>query len=214
MRPALAMRGSARLRGSQWYYLEELRKKYPAIHYVANRRLVVDKGVVTTTGISASMPTALTLIEAIAGRRQGAGRGPGSRPDELGHASRERCVQLHPPVRFDDEAMPCARAHVAAGSRMTKAVASAAATALAKNKSAEELLRTRREPLAAEKEFTRQRDPLFRCSPLEVDGGGVATTDDDADAFSGPRLVGPGGQCRERCCAARLRDDTQRAPEC
>jgi hypothetical protein len=66
---------------------------------------------------------------------------------------------------------------------MTKAVASAAATALANNKSAEELLRTRREPLAAEKEFTRQRDPLFRCSPLEVDGGGVAATDDDADAF-------------------------------
>jgi transcriptional regulator GlxA family with amidase domain len=62
------MKGSGRLRGSQWYYLEELRKKYPAIHYVPNRRLVVDKGVVTTTGISASMPTALTLIEAIAGR--------------------------------------------------------------------------------------------------------------------------------------------------
>lgn len=53
---------------THWYYLEELRKKYPAIHYVANRRLVVDNGVVTTTGISASMLTALTLIEAIAGR--------------------------------------------------------------------------------------------------------------------------------------------------
>jgi transcriptional regulator GlxA family with amidase domain len=38
------------------------------IHYVANRRLVVDKGVVATTGAIASMPTALTLIEAIAGR--------------------------------------------------------------------------------------------------------------------------------------------------
>jgi hypothetical protein len=109
-----------------------------------------------------------------------------------------------------DEAMHCARAQVAARSRMTKAVASVAASALAKNKSAEELLRR----AVNRWEFTRQRDPLFRRSPIEVNGGGVAATDDDADAFSGPRLVGTGGQCRECCCATRLRDDTQRAPEC
>jgi putative intracellular protease/amidase len=53
---------------THWYYRDELRKKYPALHYVADRRLVVDAGVATTTGISASMPMALTLIEAIAGR--------------------------------------------------------------------------------------------------------------------------------------------------
>ena len=53
---------------THWYYLKELRDKHPAIHYVANRRLVVDQGVATTTGITASMPIALTLIEAIAGR--------------------------------------------------------------------------------------------------------------------------------------------------
>jgi putative intracellular protease/amidase len=34
------------------------------------KRLVVDRGVATTTGISASMPMALTLIQAIAGREQ------------------------------------------------------------------------------------------------------------------------------------------------
>ena len=55
---------------THWYYLSELRKEHPAIHYVANRRLVVDKGIATTTGISASMPMALTLIEAIAGREK------------------------------------------------------------------------------------------------------------------------------------------------
>jgi len=38
------------------------------MQYVANRRLVVDHGVATTTGITASIPMALTLIEAIAGR--------------------------------------------------------------------------------------------------------------------------------------------------
>lgn len=53
---------------THWYYLKELRSEHPAIHYVANRRLVVDRGVATTTGISAAMPMSLTLIEAIAGR--------------------------------------------------------------------------------------------------------------------------------------------------
>jgi putative intracellular protease/amidase len=53
---------------THWYYLDELRDKHPEVHYVADRRLVVDKGVATTTGITASMPMALTLIEAIAGR--------------------------------------------------------------------------------------------------------------------------------------------------
>ena len=53
---------------THWYYRDQLLKKHPAIRYVADRRLVVDRGVATTTGISASMPMALTLIEAIAGR--------------------------------------------------------------------------------------------------------------------------------------------------
>jgi hypothetical protein len=38
------------------------------MRYVEDRRLVVDQGVATTTGITASMPMSLTLIEAIAGR--------------------------------------------------------------------------------------------------------------------------------------------------
>ncbi|HMI82895.1 MAG TPA: DJ-1/PfpI family protein [Polyangiaceae bacterium] len=53
---------------SHWYSVKELREKHPGIIYVADRRLVVDQGVATTTGISASMPMALALIEAIAGR--------------------------------------------------------------------------------------------------------------------------------------------------
>jgi putative intracellular protease/amidase len=55
---------------THWYYLKELRKKHPAIQYVADRRIVVDRGVLTTTGITASMPMALTLVEAIAGRER------------------------------------------------------------------------------------------------------------------------------------------------
>jgi len=55
---------------THWYYVKGLRKKHPAVRYVADRRLVVDRGVATTTGISASMPMSLTLIEAIAGREK------------------------------------------------------------------------------------------------------------------------------------------------
>src|SRR5262245_748371 len=53
---------------THWYYLKEFRKRHPTVDYVADRRLVVDGAVATTTGITGSMPMALTLIEAIAGR--------------------------------------------------------------------------------------------------------------------------------------------------
>jgi putative intracellular protease/amidase len=53
---------------THWYFVKELRDKHPGLTYVPDRRMVVDQGVATTTGIAASMPVALTLIEAIAGR--------------------------------------------------------------------------------------------------------------------------------------------------
>ncbi|WP_018322139.1 DJ-1/PfpI family protein [Bradyrhizobium sp. WSM2793] len=52
---------------THWYSVRDL-QKHSAIRYVADRRLVVDRGIATTTGITASMPMALTLVEAIAGR--------------------------------------------------------------------------------------------------------------------------------------------------
>jgi putative intracellular protease/amidase len=52
------------------YSIKELRGKHPTMRYVEDRRLVVDDGVATTTGISASMPMSLTLVEAIAGREK------------------------------------------------------------------------------------------------------------------------------------------------
>jgi transcriptional regulator GlxA family with amidase domain len=53
---------------THWYYLKELREKHASIRYIADRRFVVDQKIATTTGITASMPMSLTLIEAIAGR--------------------------------------------------------------------------------------------------------------------------------------------------
>jgi len=53
---------------THWYSIKELREDHPTIRYIEDRRFVVDNGVATTTGITASMPMSLTLIEAIAGR--------------------------------------------------------------------------------------------------------------------------------------------------
>ncbi len=53
---------------THWYYLADLLRSRPSIRYAADRRMVVDRGVATTTGITASMPMMLTLVEAIAGR--------------------------------------------------------------------------------------------------------------------------------------------------
>jgi len=55
---------------SHWYYLPGMLERHPQITHVADRRYVVDGSVATTTGISASMPMSLTLVEAIAGRNK------------------------------------------------------------------------------------------------------------------------------------------------
>ncbi|RWR29115.1 transcriptional regulator [Sinirhodobacter populi] len=53
---------------THWYSLDQMLRRHPTIDHVADRRMVSDGGVTTTTGITASMPMMLTLIEAIAGR--------------------------------------------------------------------------------------------------------------------------------------------------
>ena len=53
---------------THWYYLRDLLQRHPSVEYAADRRFVADGDVVTTTGITASMPMMLTLIEAIGGR--------------------------------------------------------------------------------------------------------------------------------------------------
>jgi len=55
---------------THWYYLDAMLRQHPTIRYAVDRRLVVDAGVATTTGVTASMPMMLTLIEAIAGREK------------------------------------------------------------------------------------------------------------------------------------------------
>jgi len=53
---------------THWFSAPGLVKAHPTIRLVRDRRFVVDGNVATTTGITASMPMMLTLIEAIGGR--------------------------------------------------------------------------------------------------------------------------------------------------
>ena len=50
-----------------WYDLDKLRKDNPSMRWVRDRRYVADRGVVTTTGITASVPVSLAIVEAIGG---------------------------------------------------------------------------------------------------------------------------------------------------
>lgn len=53
---------------THWYYRSALRKRHPSAVYVPHQRYVVDGFVATTTGITASVPTMLALVQAIGGR--------------------------------------------------------------------------------------------------------------------------------------------------
>jgi putative intracellular protease/amidase len=53
---------------SHWHYLSRILKTRPSAIYVPNQRYVVDGNIATTTGITASMPATLALIEALGGR--------------------------------------------------------------------------------------------------------------------------------------------------
>jgi transcriptional regulator GlxA family with amidase domain len=55
---------------AHWYYRDTLRERHPTGTYVPHQRYVIDRDVATTTGITASLPTMLALIEAIGGREK------------------------------------------------------------------------------------------------------------------------------------------------
>ncbi|TQK08899.1 transcriptional regulator GlxA family with amidase domain [Herbaspirillum sp. SJZ130] len=52
---------------THWYAAGELRSRHPTLRWTPHRRYVVDHGIVTTTGVSASLPVSLKLVEAIGG---------------------------------------------------------------------------------------------------------------------------------------------------
>ncbi|MDQ0419985.1 putative intracellular protease/amidase [Peteryoungia aggregata LMG 23059] len=54
---------------THWYAMDKIEARYPKAIWVENRRYVVDRNVMTTTGVTASMPASLALVEGIAGER-------------------------------------------------------------------------------------------------------------------------------------------------
>jgi putative intracellular protease/amidase len=53
-----------------WYSFGTLEKQFPETTWVKDQRYVVDGDIVTTTGVTASLPVSLALVEAIAGHAQ------------------------------------------------------------------------------------------------------------------------------------------------
>ena len=53
---------------THWAYVGELQEAHPSMHWTPDRRYVSDNGVTTSTGITATIPTMIALVEAIAGR--------------------------------------------------------------------------------------------------------------------------------------------------
>jgi putative intracellular protease/amidase len=55
---------------AHWYYRDKLIDRHPSATYVPHERYLIDRGVATTTGITASVPTMLALVEAIGGHEK------------------------------------------------------------------------------------------------------------------------------------------------
>jgi transcriptional regulator GlxA family with amidase domain len=53
-----------------WYSMSGLMDRYPKVHWIRDRRFIRDGKVQTSTGVSASIPAALALVEEIGGRAE------------------------------------------------------------------------------------------------------------------------------------------------
>jgi transcriptional regulator GlxA family with amidase domain len=53
---------------THWAYIGDLQRAHPTMRWVQDRRYVADNGISTSTGITASIPATVALVEAIAGR--------------------------------------------------------------------------------------------------------------------------------------------------
>jgi hypothetical protein len=70
--PVLANAGllKGRRATGHWRTIDGLERKHPATQWLRNRRYVADGNVITTSGVSASIPISVALVEAIGGRRR------------------------------------------------------------------------------------------------------------------------------------------------
>lgn len=52
---------------THWYAFDKIARQFPQTRWVRDRRYIVDENVMTTTGVTASIPASLALVEAIGG---------------------------------------------------------------------------------------------------------------------------------------------------
>jgi len=57
---------------AHWYSFKKLEKKLASTQWVKDTRFIADRNIVTTTGVTASIPVSIALVEAIAGRKRAA----------------------------------------------------------------------------------------------------------------------------------------------
>lgn len=55
---------------THWYFRKDVLARHPSAAYVPHQRYVADRHIATTTGITASVPTMLALVEAIGGEER------------------------------------------------------------------------------------------------------------------------------------------------
>ena len=55
---------------THWASVRTILKVEPTVQWQPHRRYVADRGIITTTGVSAAMPVSIALVEAIAGRER------------------------------------------------------------------------------------------------------------------------------------------------
>lgn len=70
--PVLANAGllDGRMATAHWRTIDRLERRHPGTRWMRNRRYVADANVITTSGVSASIPISIALVEAIGGRER------------------------------------------------------------------------------------------------------------------------------------------------
>jgi transcriptional regulator GlxA family with amidase domain len=70
--PVLANAGllEGRRATAHWRTIDKLERRHPGTRWMRNRRFIADGNVITTSGVSASIPISVALVEAIGGRER------------------------------------------------------------------------------------------------------------------------------------------------
>jgi putative intracellular protease/amidase len=80
-----------------WFSFDDLKRRFPHTEFLRDVRYVADGNVITTTGVTASIPVSLALVEAIAGQALATAlaRSLGVRRWDAGHRSTDFKLDAH-----------------------------------------------------------------------------------------------------------------------